>query len=296
MRIITTDQQGHTKLVSERFPLPVTVKDSVPFYLSSDITSFTTEFDPCLWRRAIAQVVGDNLDTSPNDIANWTLAQAGGTTIQMPAQRGVSLLFSSTAADNFTVGLIDTSNGALISSAGSYNINRSIADFNLASGDAKEFYRRCKPIRFRTREYIPTAIHFQSQSSLGAQNNANAQQQVLAAYIGAVYPVSETNDALDVNTARWIVMPISQANNVQFGRFTLPNPHSLGGLASGSGVQVGAVTYSFPFPTITPFWSSTTEPPSWYWYFVALGYFNLTTSTVQHPWGAVWVEAEVRPQ
>lgn len=279
MRIITTNQQGHTKLVSERSPLPVTIKDSVPFYFSQDVEFFSTEIDPCLFRRAIESF------STPNPPTDWSIDDASSPTLLLPAQRGVTL---TPTTNGFSVDYINTQTGNAI-----YSIPHNDLDTGTIPRD---FYLRCKPIMLRSDRYIPSVLHVFSQSNLGGANTTPARNQILAVYIGAAYPISNTNPNIDFSTYRWVVKTIGQANDMMFTQMNLPANHGLGGLSNASaGRSVGSVQYSFAFPTILPF-ANNPNSPNWFWYTINIGYFNQHTSAVYHPFGCVAVEAEVIPE
>lgn len=269
-KIITQNTQGHLKVADERFPLPVTVKDSVPFYFAGDVEAFSLDLDPCQVRRLISA-----------SITNWSTTQAAANTLQMPGGFAVFM------KPNGDMGIFNTSNGNELASITRANIETS------TDPDAIDFRRRVPVLNLRSDAYIPRTLSIFLQSSLGVVNNTDAGNQIGSVMIGAAYPQIANQNAPDYNTARWTTIPVNMRNEVLFGQFTVPDNYP--GLIGGQ--TVGSVIYDFGFPIVTPVWTSPSPPPDYFFHLIRVGYTNQSGSSViaYHPRVIVTVEAEVIP-
>lgn len=268
-RIITQNEKGMLAIVGEKTPLPVTVKDNIPFYFAGDVETFSIDLDPCQTRRLIS-----------SNVAGWTTTQAAANTLEMPGGFAVFM------KPNGDMGIFNTSGSELAS------ITRATIETSTDS-DAIDFRRRVPVLNLRSDSYIPRNLSIFLQSSLGVVNNPNAGDQIGSVMIGAAYPQIANPNVPDYTTVRWTTIPVNMRNEVLFGQFTVPDDYP--GLISGQ--TVGSVIYDFGFPIVAPVWTSTSSPPDYFFYLVRVGYTNRSGSTVisRHPRVIVTVEAEVIP-
>lgn len=279
MRLIA-DKPGGTRFVGDTEPLPVTIAGDVPFYLAGDVAYFTTELDPCAFRRAFEEP-----GIGSGNVSSWLLSDAQAANYKMPGAKGVVM------DKNGSLRYIESSNGLILAT-----IERTALDSYAGSNtDVLTLKTRTVPIDIRLDRYIPSAIHVFAQSSLGGQNNTDAQNQVAVILIGAAYPHASDQTKPDLANSRWYILNINQGNYTMYGRVSVPNlsgTDQLGGLSPG--VYASGVCYSIPAPNLSPPMLAT-PPTTWWYLLIRPGYANLSAAQVQHPFTSITVECEVIP-